>query len=198
MPLGQQAPHRREDKRDTTTLIAACFCRKWLFETVLMTNDLFCIVLVVMHPCLVAVAYLITNLMSKSRSEKLEKLVKQYSKAQQSTNSLTNPNTAWHRFVRHVYSSHVALRIQINTARIVYSAHVALLIWISGEFLSSVNYNSARFALRIWTSRKVTLLSCCTCTVLGRCKPVARARHSPLRYYTSSVRLQAYCTRPTV
>ena len=57
-----------------------------------------------------------------------EKLVRQYNKAQRSTNSLTNPNTAWHKFVRHVYSSHVALRIQINPGRIVYSAHVVLLI----------------------------------------------------------------------
>ena len=57
-----------------------------------------------------------------------EKLVKQYNKAQQSTNSLPNPKTAWHKFVRHVYSSNVALRIQINPARTVYSAHVALLI----------------------------------------------------------------------
>ena len=57
-----------------------------------------------------------------------EKLGKQYNKAQQSTNSLTIPNTAWHKLAKHVYSSQVALRIQINPARTFYSAHVALLI----------------------------------------------------------------------
>lgn len=128
-----------------------------------------------------------------------EKLVRQYNKAQQSTNSLTIPNPAWHKFVRHVYSSHVALRIQINPARTVYSAHVALWIWISREVLSTVNYNSAHFALRIQNSRNGIFVSCCTRAALhGRCKPLARARHPPPRFYTLSVRLQAYCTRPTV